>query len=378
METPQTRRADIDWLRIIAVFLLFPFHTAMLFFSKEDFYIKLAPSHSAFDYFVLFLSPWHMPFLFFLAGISTHYSLIKRSIPEYIIERTQRLLVPFLFGIVIIVPPQSYLAYMFRNEDKNFSEFFHYYWTNLFSDLTGYNGTFTPAHLWFVLYLYVYSIFSAKIFSYIAKAEQKISPSPTLPTITPYIIIFLYPILICILDQLPTISTKNPFYYYAYFLIGFIIPSIPKFESIVRKNLTILLCVGLLTATLYLRLINHTFQKYSFEDILFYILRRYNGWVWLLIVFSTSQYLEKFINSILIYLSEASYPIYILHQTVIIAVGYTLYKYTALPSITFFFICLIASILITLFIYHKFIREFRIFRYLFGMKSRTLTEVKNT
>ena len=36
------RRNNIDWLRIIAVLLLFPFHTARIFNLDEQFYVKSA------------------------------------------------------------------------------------------------------------------------------------------------------------------------------------------------------------------------------------------------------------------------------------------------------------------------------------------------
>lgn len=374
METLGNRRVEIEWLRIIAVLLLFPFHTAMIFFSREDFYVKLSPPNPILDYIVLFLTPWHMPLLFFIAGIASFYSLQSRTTKEYIIERTKRLFIPFVFGLLTIALPQSYLAYIFRNTDKSVSDFIRFYFNNLLSDLTGYKGTFTPAHLWFILYLYIYSIISAKGIKYLLNVSQNTNIKKNLSTLISYGIILFYPIVIGTFDQLPTLGTKNPFYYFCYFIIGVFILLIHKSESVIYQKRLILICIGILTMSLYLLLIDKSFVKYSLEDILFYILRRYNAWIWVLIVYSLGEYLKRISNSVLSYLSEASYPIYLLHQTIIVIVGYTTSKCVSASSITIFLIVLIISISLTFLIYHMVVRKVAIARLLFGMKLSKSSE----
>ena len=108
--TTVTRRYDIDWLRIIAVLLLFPYHTARIFNLDEEFYVKSASLSKALSFFVEYLGPWHMPLLFFLAGASTWFALSHRSGARYAGERFKRLAIPFIFGLFVIVPPQSYLG----------------------------------------------------------------------------------------------------------------------------------------------------------------------------------------------------------------------------------------------------------------------------
>ena len=65
------RRRDIDWLRIAAVLLLIPFHTARVFNWEEDFYIKNVPTGVVSQRFIDFVGPWHMSLLFLLAGAAT-------------------------------------------------------------------------------------------------------------------------------------------------------------------------------------------------------------------------------------------------------------------------------------------------------------------
>jgi hypothetical protein len=81
------RRYDIDWLRVLAVLLLFPFHTARIFDTWLPFYVKNAAASDALTYFIFYLNPWHMPLLFLLAGASTWFALGFRSAGQYTKER---------------------------------------------------------------------------------------------------------------------------------------------------------------------------------------------------------------------------------------------------------------------------------------------------
>jgi glucan biosynthesis protein C len=107
------RKHYIDWLRNLGILYLFPFHTARLFDSMEPNYIK--GETSLLCDLLIQASMWFMPLLFLISGMSTYYSLKKRSNRQYIRERISRLLVPFIFGLLFIVPPQAYNAEKFHN-----------------------------------------------------------------------------------------------------------------------------------------------------------------------------------------------------------------------------------------------------------------------
>lgn len=104
----------VDWLRVLAVLLLFPFHTLRVF-NDEDFYAKALPVTEWLDGVLWFISIWHMPLLFFLAGCSTYLALGRRSAGQYALERTKRLLVPLVFGIFILIPPQTWYGARFNS-----------------------------------------------------------------------------------------------------------------------------------------------------------------------------------------------------------------------------------------------------------------------
>ena len=112
------RRNEIDWIRNIGVLLLFVFHTASIFTYYEPWYIWSDNKSWVATIIFILCIPWHMPILFFLAGVSTRFSLGNRSGRTYVMERVRRLLIPFILGMLILVPPQGYLVIRRQNEKK--------------------------------------------------------------------------------------------------------------------------------------------------------------------------------------------------------------------------------------------------------------------
>ena len=102
------RRYDIDWLRVLAVLLLVYFHTARLFNTGEDFYVKNDEVSEGLDAFISFVHQWHMPLFFLVSGVATWFALGSRGGGRYVWGRVKRLLVPLLFRSSVIVPPQVY------------------------------------------------------------------------------------------------------------------------------------------------------------------------------------------------------------------------------------------------------------------------------
>lgn len=165
-----------------------------------------------------------MPMLFFLAGASTHFALEKMSLKDYLQERIKRLLIPIIFGIIVIVPPQTYLARLCRGESNlNYFEHLKFFFTNVI-DFTGFDGGFTPAHLWFIAYLFVVSIVGGFIISKIFKSRIG---ENLLPLIKNALLSrFSIPILLLLgftSDIFPSIMGKSIIGYLTIFILGYII-----------------------------------------------------------------------------------------------------------------------------------------------------------
>ena len=153
MNQVTARKHFVDNLRAFTILLLFPYHIFMIYNNwGETWYIHgqdlLLPS-----VFNQIAYIFMMPLLFAVAGMSSRYALKRRSPREYTKERVTKLLLPLIFGILLVIPIQSYLAGLFFNGSANYLDYF-----TKITDLSGYDGAFTPGQLWFLLFLFVISM----------------------------------------------------------------------------------------------------------------------------------------------------------------------------------------------------------------------------
>src|ERR1700716_739315 len=101
------RRVDLDWVRIAAFGLLILYHVGMLYVSWQ-FHIKSAHRITALEPLMLLLNPWRLALLFLVSGAATRFMLGKYAIGPLLRSSTSRLLIPLMFGMLLIVPPQAY------------------------------------------------------------------------------------------------------------------------------------------------------------------------------------------------------------------------------------------------------------------------------
>ena len=155
------RRVDLDWVRISAFGLLILYHVGMLYVSW-GFHIKSAHRITELEPLMLLLNPWRLALLFLVSGVATQFMLGKLMPGRLWRSRTVRLLPPLLFGMLVIVPPQAYLQVL---ESVGYDGgFFDFYLTHYFA----FGAQFchpgpclllpTWNHLWFVAYLWVYTM----------------------------------------------------------------------------------------------------------------------------------------------------------------------------------------------------------------------------
>ena len=104
-----TRRYDIDWLRVLATYLLLLFHAGMVFNPAPFYHVR--NTEVSFFFLILcgFIGLWHMPLFFLLAGWSAFASLSMRGAGEFLKERFFRLFVPLVAGCVLLMPSIKYL-----------------------------------------------------------------------------------------------------------------------------------------------------------------------------------------------------------------------------------------------------------------------------
>jgi fucose 4-O-acetylase-like acetyltransferase len=154
------RRFDLDWVRTGAFLLLILYHVGM-YYVTWDWHVKSPYASHAIEPLMLLTSPWRLSLLFLVSGVATAYLLERRKTAGFLGSRSVRLLVPLIFGMLVIVPPQSYFEVVEQIQyDGSYAEFWRQYVTayDQFCDADGCLIVPTWNHLWFVAYLWVYTV----------------------------------------------------------------------------------------------------------------------------------------------------------------------------------------------------------------------------
>src|SRR5690349_14432921 len=151
--TPTTRYEFLDWLRVIAIFVLLFFHTGMLFVGW-GWHLQNAETIPALQLPMDLAHRLRMPLLFVVAGAGMWFALKRRTGTALVKERTLRLLVPALIGMFLIVPPQVFVERITQGQwSGGYLDFMIH---RVFQFKPYPAGDFSWHHLWFIIYLYVY------------------------------------------------------------------------------------------------------------------------------------------------------------------------------------------------------------------------------
>ncbi|MGY6552346.1 MAG: acyltransferase family protein [Erythrobacter sp.] len=151
------RQYGLDWLRIGAFALLILYHIGM-FFVPWGWHVKAAEPAEWAVWPMLAVNPWRLLLLFVISGVVSRALLVKLAAPgAFAASRSVRLLVPLLAGIVLFVAPQPW----FELRDKGLYDVgFVHFWQHDYFEFGSSLGLVLPTwnHLWFLAYLWVYSI----------------------------------------------------------------------------------------------------------------------------------------------------------------------------------------------------------------------------
>lgn len=157
IRTASARRYDLDWLRIAAFGLLILYHCGMAF-VPWDWHIKLARLPWL-EPLMLFTNAWRLLLLFLISGIASAAMLAKGS-AGFLASRSRRLLLPLLAGVVLVVPPQAWVEVQVKGAWQGP---FLAFWREQYFGFSDHLGLVLPTwnHLWFVVYLWAYTLLLA-------------------------------------------------------------------------------------------------------------------------------------------------------------------------------------------------------------------------
>lgn len=169
------RKHYIDNLRNLTILLLFPVHTFMIWNNFGSGFYIWQGENKILSTLIVLVNPWFMPILFVLAGMSARYALEKRTNKEFVIQRVSKLLIPFISGMILLVPFQTlYARRTFDNYEGSIQDNWKYFFTHL-TDFSGYDGAFTPGHLWFILFLFLISMVTLLLFRFFPYEKLAVS-----------------------------------------------------------------------------------------------------------------------------------------------------------------------------------------------------------
>jgi hypothetical protein len=156
-DAPRRREHGLDWLRVMAFTLLIGYHSGM-HFVPWPWTIKNPETTHWITWPMLFLNHWRLPLLFFISGAGTWFNLQRRGPGQFARERVVRLLLPFCVAVLLVAPPQTYLV--LKLAGRHFASYFAF-WSTLFSSVPypiDPKGALHWHHLWFLPYLFVFSL----------------------------------------------------------------------------------------------------------------------------------------------------------------------------------------------------------------------------
>jgi peptidoglycan/LPS O-acetylase OafA/YrhL len=371
------RRYDIDWLRLMAVFLLFFFHAACIFHPWSDYYIKNDQLSPVIAYiFVWTMGHWHMSLFFILAGASTYFALKKRSGIEYIRERVRRLFIPLVFGMLVLIPPQSYLGLI---NHSDYSQSFIAWLPNFFhlqtADLNGFfMGGLTTGQLWFILHLFVYSLIALPLFLYFNRDPgRRWTERIASILMKPIVLFLLFPALLVPISKFPWVLGGNPMFYITFFILGFILMSDKRLMDKIDRYRLILLLLGVVPLAGLIVMSATNSWPSNIPEWADGIMDAYRNafvpWFFILALLAYGRRLLNFTNRFLKYFAEGAYPIYILHQTVLVAIAFFVVQWSISTGAKYAIIVAL-SFAGTILAYDILVRRTNITRFLVGMKPK--------
>jgi len=344
-----SRRYDIDWLRVIAIALLLIYHVAIGFQPWGIFigFIKSNQSLESVWVPMSALNIWRIPFLFFVSGMGVWFAIQRRNWKQLIIERSQRILLPFIVGMVVIVPVHLFIWQQYYHQDIQY--------------------IFNPGHLWFLGNIFTYVVLLAPVFFYLKrKVDSKFKrflnkvlshPLGLSLLVVPFIAEseILHPESF----EMYAMTWHGYFLGFIAFFLGFCCVYIGEtfWRTITQWRWGLLL----LAFSLYL------VRVFQFDLRTPDYLMSIESCLW---IFSVFAFGHKHLNKshpMLTYLSQAAYPVYIVHMIFLYAGSYLLFTLN-IPVIAQYILLNVFTFIGSLLFYEFVIRRIGFLRPLFGLK----------
>ena len=334
-----TRRYDLDWLRIIAFGLLILYHIGM-FFNTEGWHAKSLGANDAMEPLMWLSSPWRLPLLFLVSGVAIRFLSDKLGSARFAMDRSWRLFPVILFGMYVVVAPQTYVELRSAGEIApglvNFYQGYAFEWDGPWSIHTP-----TWNHLWYVVYLFVYSLLLAPLFPLLRRladssamlAAGRLTASNGFAALL-VILVPLIPLLVIRFTLAPDFPTTHDLFNdwanharsLTMVLLGYFLAKNDGFWRAIDRILPV---AGIITVTAAIFLFwTYSNWEPAVENQVWLWTARISrivfSWTIILSLVGLARVYLTGDGPVRRYLTEAIFPYYILHQTITVVAGYAL------------------------------------------------------
>ncbi len=345
------RRYDIDWLRVIAIGLLLIYHIAIVF-QPWGVFIGFLQSDKPLEKLwipMALLNVWRIPLLFFVSGMGVCFAIKKRNWKQLLLERTKRILLPLLVGMVAIVPVHVFIWQKYYSQDITYS--------------------LSQGHLWFLANIFSYVILLTPLFFYLKRNENgRLNKWLRKLYSNPFGLLVVVAVFV-----LEAILVKPEIYsLYATTFHGFLLGLLAfffgftfvlngdAFWQTILKWKWLFFSVALVL--FLVRLIAFDLEPANFMMAI-------ESGMWIFTVFGFAYKYLNHPSKALSYLSQGAYPIYILHM-IFLFLGSSLILPLAIPTIVKFLLIVVFTGAGCFATYDLLIKRVGFLRPLFGLKGK--------
>ena len=372
------RRPEFDLIRVFALSAMIAFHSA-IGFSSWKWLVNDSHHSAALDLAVDFVWRWRVELVFVVSGAALMLALRKRTPSEIVVERIKRLVVPLIFAILVVVPPQVYLERVQRGQfHGSYIDYLPHFADGIYPQ-----GNLSWHHLWFVPYVLVLTMLALPLFQSLRlRADGHVLSSAVGRAAKLHLYwLLLIPLVLvqgalCFQDGDNHSLIGDPHGWSEFallFILGGALAQWPELQQAVRRGRHLAAALGLL-AYAVLKMAwpavgNNPGILPAAQAIAWCAVSAISTYAWILAVIGYLTDWCKRGSPALAYATEAALPVYILHQTFIVMCVFEFARLPGWPLAVKFVLTVVLSLGVSLALYEFVIRRSRWLRPLFGVRA---------
>lgn len=323
--SPTQRRYDLDWIRVGAFGLLILYHVGLVY-GVYDWHIHSAHTFEWMREAILVTNPWRLTLLFLVSGAALRFMTFRRTPSEVARARFERLVPPLIFGALVLVPIQSWIESMDKGGWPGGVAGF-VAWLGHEFGWSGLADGVPVNHLWFIVYIAVYSLVAVVLWrqpGLIDRLGNGLEKALTGPRLLVLPILYLFAIRWLLFPWFGLTNTlHNDWYNHALSLVAFLFGfSIVGRESLWRtmeRYRWIALALAAVALPILMVQVWHPGAR-AFWGVPKAAVYGIDQWAVIVAILGFGyRHLRDRGGPALNYLTQATFPLYLAHQTVLVA-----------------------------------------------------------